>query len=174
MTRRVLAVPRSEIEEHFNRNVRQDVKIVAPNILTVELFNILKTKGKDLKAEQYLQGDVWEHSAAGDPNNLCESNDFIDASLPQYVQGPFALSFANEKAVQDAHYHWRHIEIYISDHPITAEYRHLENAERHSIKLESGGAIVFGPQVVHRVWLGGLTVVIEVPSVASDKFNEDL
>lgn len=174
MKRRVLAISKAEIERHFQKNVRQDVKVVAPSILTEEMFHILKTQGKDLKPEQYLDGELWQHSEVGVPNNLCESGDFVDASLPQYVAGPFALSFANDKAAQDVHYHWRHIEIYFSEYPIGADYRYLENGERQSVRLEDGGAIIFGPQVVHRVQLGGMTVVIEVPSVASDKFEEEL
>jgi len=174
MKKKVLVIPRSEIEAHFERNVRQDVKIVAPSILTEELFNILKTKGKNLKPEQYFEGHIWEHSEADGPNNLCESGEFVDASLPQYVEGPFSLAFANERAEQDAHYHWRHLEIYYSSCPIKAEYRYLDDKQRHVVDLEEGGALIFGPQVVHRVQLGGLTIIIDVPSVASDKFTEDL
>lgn len=174
MKRKVLIIPKAEIERHFASNRRQDVKVVAPTILTGELFKILKTQGKDLKPEQRLEGDEWKYTAADQPNNICESGDFVDASLPQYVEGPFALSFANEHAVQDSHYHWRHLEIYFSEHPLSVEYRTTEAGRLCSAHLESGGAIILGPQVVHRVTLGGLTMVIEVPAVASDKFNEEL
>ncbi len=174
MKRKVLAISKAEIEQHLALNSRQDVKVVAPSILTEELFNILKTKGRDLKPEQYFEGEVWRHSAADHPNNLCESKEFVDASLPQYVEGPFALSFANERAAQDAHYHWRHIEIYFSEHALSAEYRDSEGSDRRMVELKNGGAIVFGPQVVHKITLSGFTFVIEVPAVASDKFNEEL
>ena len=174
MKRRVLAIPIEEIKRHFERNSRQDVKIVTPDILTDELFSILKTKGKDVKPERYLDGYIWTHSEATEPNSLCESRDFIDSCLPQYAQGAFAASFANKRAEQDEHYHKQHTEIYFSEHPIGAEFRFLKDSQCQSIKLGKGGAIVFGPEVVHKMRLGGLTIVIEVPAVAGDKTIEKL
>ena len=174
MKRKVLFIPIEEIKKHFAKNSRQDVKVIAPDILTDELFNILKAKGKDVKPEQYLEGDIWKHSEANEPNNLCESGEFIDSCLPQYVQGPFAVSFANEKAQQDVHYHRKHLEIYFSEHAIGAEFRCIGDVQPQSINLESGGAIIFGPGVIHKMQLGGLTIVIEIPAVTGDKVSDKL
>lgn len=172
MKRKVLVIPIEEIKRHFEMNLRQDIKIVAPDILTDELLNILKEKGKDVKPERHLNGNTWRHSKASEPNNLCESSDFIDGCLPQYTKGPFAMGFANEKAAQDGHYHRQHLEMYFSGYSMNAEYRCLGDSQCQSIKLK-GGAIVFGPEVIHKMELGGLTIVIEVPAVANDKVNEE-
>jgi hypothetical protein len=172
--RRVLAVPKEELDSQFAKNARQDVKVVAPSILTDELFRRLAALGKNVKAEEPLDGFYWKHSEAGEPNRLCQSGDFVDDCLPQYVKGPFSISFANERAAQDAHYHKRHFEIYYSEHPMSAEFRYLEDPRpQKPIELKHGGLIIFGPNVVHKMRLGGLTVVIEVASV-DDKINENL
>lgn len=174
MKRRVLIIPLEEIERHFEGNSRQDVKIVAPDILTDELFSKLKARGRDAKPEQHLIGNIWRHSKANERNSICESGDFGNDRPAQYAKGPFAVSFANEKAEQDEHYHGQHLEIYFSEHPMEAEFRCLEDSRHESVKLEHGGAIIFGPEVVHRMRLSGLTMVIEVPSVTDDKTNERL
>ncbi len=174
MKRRVLAIPKEEIDSQFKKNVRQDVKIVAASILTDELFRILMAKGKNVKAEEPLNGFYWKHSEADEANRLCESSDFIDDCLPQYVKGPFSISFANENAGQDEHYHKKHFEIYYSEHPMSAEFRYLEDSQsQQPIELKKGGVILFGPNVIHKMRLGGLTIVIEVASM-DDKFNEQL
>ncbi len=171
--RRVVVIPIEQIKRHFDENSRQDVKIVAPSVLTNELFNNLKANGKDVKHEQRFDDIIWKHSKANEPNNVCESSDFIDYCLPQYAEGPFALGFANKKATQDGHYHRRHLEMYFSENPMSAKYRYLGDSNCESIKLENGGAIIFGPEVIHKMKLGGLTIVIEVPSVTNDKVKEE-
>lgn len=174
MKRRVLAVPREELDSQFTKNERQDVKIVAPSILTDELFRRLAGLGKSVKAERHLKGFRWKHSKADKPNKVCEAGDFVDDSLPQYVKGPFSISFADERATQDAHYHERHFEIYYSEHPMSAEFRFLEDPRpQKPIELKHGGLILFGPNVVHKMRLGGLTLVIEVASL-DDKIPENL
>ena len=174
MKRRVLAIPKEELESQFTKNARQDVKIVATSILTDESFRRLVGLGRDVKAEEPLDGFRWKHSEADEANRVCEASDFADDCPPQYVKGPFSISFANENATQDEHYHQRHFEIYYSEHPLSAEFRYLEEAQsREPIELKNGGLILFGPNVVHKVRLGGLTIVIEVASV-DDKFNEQL
>ncbi|HWT00904.1 MAG TPA: hypothetical protein VN256_11715 [Pyrinomonadaceae bacterium] len=174
MKRRVLAIPKEELDGQFAENARQDVKVVAPSILTNESFRKFAELGRDVKAEEPLEGFHWKHSEAEEPNRLCEAGDFADDYLWQDVNGPFSISFANEHAAQDAHYHKRHFEIYYSDHPMSAEFRHLEDPQpQPPIELKHGGLILFGPNVVHKMRLGGLTVVIEVASV-DDKFKEKL
>lgn len=174
MKRRVLAIPRDEVETHFAQNSRQDLKAVTPEILSDGLFRILKAKGKDLKQERPLDGSTWRHSAPGDPNAVCESSEFMDIQLPQYARGPFAISFANEKAVQDEHYHKQHLEIYVTDHRISAEFRSVDEAHCDTVTLPSGGILVFAPNVIHKVHLAGLTVIIELPALAQDKTNAKL
>jgi len=162
-------VPLEEIRRHLQTNLRQDVKVVAPELLSEHLFQRLSAKGKKVKPEVELDGDRWSHSTGDHPNCLCASADFITESLPQYACGPFAMSFANERAEQDAHYHRRHVEIYFSEHPLQAEFWLVGSVEQESISLAEGGAIIFSPNVVHSMRLGGLTIVLELPSVADDK-----
>lgn len=170
MKRKVLVIPKDEILEHFRENTRQEIKNVPPDILTRDLFELLKAKGIDVKPECHLDGDSWTHSKRDEPNKICESRDFSSDSLPANPDGPFAVSFANEKAAQDAHYHERHVEIYYSDLPYAAEYRILgEGTRKKQVSLPDGGLTVFGTEVVHRMQLRGLTVVIEVPALAKDK-----
>ena len=169
MTRKVLAVPLAEVKLHLDSNSRQDVKIVAPELLGDRLFQVLQAKGKNVKPEVALDGDRWSHSTSDAPNRLCASADFIAESLPQYARGPIAISFANERAEQDAHYHRRHAEIYFSEHLLAADYWVVGSSQHQSMKLEKGGLIFFAPEVVHKMTLGGLTVVLELPGVVDDK-----
>jgi len=166
--RKVLAIPLEEVREHFELNARQDVKIVAPEILAGELIARLEAAGRALKSEQPLEGGEWRHSAADLPNALCESREFA-MGLADETVGPFALCFANEKGPQDAHCHPHHLEIYYSEHPLEAEYRDDANSSVERIKLDKGGVLVFAAGVVHRARLGGMTVVIEIPAVKDDK-----
>jgi hypothetical protein len=171
--KRVLAIPLEEVREHFALNFRQDVKIVAPEILAAELIAKLKAAGKLLKPEQPLEGATWRHSARDSANALCESREFA-AGLANETLGPFALCFANEKGPQDAHYHPHHLEIYFSEHPLEAEYRIDAGSPVEHVKLEKGGALVFAAGVVHRTSLGGMTVVIEIPAIKYGKVIAEL
>jgi len=171
--RKVLAIPFEEVREHFALNARQDVKIVAPEILAAELIAKLRAAGRMLKPEQPLEGVKWRHSASDAPNALCESREFA-AGLAEETVGPFALCFANEKGPQDAHYHPHHLEIYYSEHPLEAEYRTDANSPVERVKLAKGGALIFATGVVHRARLGGMTVVIEIPAVKDDKVVAEL
>jgi hypothetical protein len=172
MKRSVLAIPLDEIRKHLQNNSRQDIKIVAPEMLGDELFGILRAKGKSIKREQPFEGIVWKHSSQDEPNNICESGDFVDLASSQSAKGAFALSFANERAAQDEHFHKQHFEIYFSEHPLAADFRILESGESGSINLDQGGAIIFAPGVIHKMRLGGLTFVIETPSTPDDKASE--
>jgi hypothetical protein len=165
---KVLAIPLEEVREHFALNSRQDVKIVAPEILAGELISKLQATGKFLKPEQQLEGVKWRHSARDAPNRLCESREFA-AGLAKETLGPFALCFGNEKAEQGAHYHPHHLEIYFSEHPLEAEYRNDPSSPIEHVKLDEGGVLIFAAGVVHRARLGGMTVVIEIPAVKDDK-----
>jgi len=171
--RRVLAIPLKEIRAHFAENTRQDVKIVAPEILAGELVAKLQATGRTLKPEQMLEGVIWRHSAADSANALCESREFAE-DLASEALGPFALCFANEKGSQDAHYHPHHLEIYFSEYPLEAEYRCEDNGPVERVTLENGGVLVFAAGVVHRARLGGLTVVVEIPAVKDDKVIAEL
>jgi len=166
--RKVLAIPLEEVREHFALNMRQDVKIVAPETLAVELIAKLQAAGRLLKPEQSLEGVEWRHSSSDAPNALCESGEFA-AGLAEKTSGPFALCFANEKGAQDSHFHPHHLEIYFSEHPLEAEYRSDASSPIDRVKLARGGVLIFAAGVVHRARLGGLTVVIEIPAVKDDK-----
>ena len=171
--RKVLAIPLDEVREQFAQNVRQDVKVVAPEILATELIARLKSAGRLVKPEQRLEGVDWRHSSNDAPNALCESHEF-SAGLAEETLGPFALCFANEKGPQDAHYHPHHLEIYFSEHPLEAEYRNDVNSRIERVNLDKGGVLIFAAGVVHRARLGGMTVVIEIPAVKDDKVIADL
>ena len=106
--REVLAIPLEEVSEHFALNTRQDVKIVAPEILAGELIAKLAATGRVLKQEQLLEGDTWRHSAGNAPNALCESHKF-STGITHETSGSFALCFGTEKGAQDAHYHPHHL-----------------------------------------------------------------
>jgi hypothetical protein len=171
--RKVLAIPLEEVYEHLALNTRQDVKIVAPQILAEELIAKLQTAGRLLKPEQLVEGIAWRHAASDAPNPLCESREF-SAGITAETLGPFALCFANEKGAQDSHYHPHHLEIYFSEHPLEAEYRLDANSPVERVRLEKGGALIFAAGVVHRARLGGLTVVIEIPAMKDDKVVTEL
>jgi hypothetical protein len=174
MSRRVLAIPREEIEAHFAENSRQDLKMVTAELLSYDLFMVLRARGKDLKMEEPLAGLIWKHSGPELPNKVCPSGEFVDPDLPLYTHGPFAISFATSKSIQDEHYHKQHIEIMVTEHPISVEFRPLESTKCETITLPTGGILVVGPKVVHKLQLGGLTVLIEMPSLARDKVDEPL
>ena len=173
MKRKVFFIPLDEIVSHFKENSRQDVKIIAPDILTDHLFEMLKKKGKNIKKEKHLEGARWTHSKKSEANNICESSEFIDTCLPQYAQGPFAVSFANEHAEQEPHYHKQHWEIYFSEHSLGADYKLVEDSDYESIKLENGGVIIFGPGIIHMIYMSGITMIVETPSIAGDKETGD-
>lgn len=165
MKRDVLEIPLEEIERHLQENERQDIKIVAPSILTQELFDILTKKGKKLKQELPLLGNRWPHSNKTEANKLCESSDFkLDGDAT------FTISFVNQKAAQEEHYHKLHTEIYFSEHSISGYYRHMGNSDRHPVNLTKGGLVLFGPNIVHYMKLNGLTLVLELPAVDRDRY----
>ncbi|MFZ0959358.1 MAG: hypothetical protein WAO35_00520 [Terriglobia bacterium] len=171
--RKVLAIPLDEVREHLALNSRQDVKVVAPEILAGELIAKLKAAGRAVKPERPLEGVEWRHAASDAPNALCESSEFA-AEIAEETSGSFALCFANEKGPQDAHYHPHHLEIYYSEHPLVAEYRIDANAPIERVKLAQGGVLIFAAGVIHRARLGGLTMVIEIPAVKDDKVVAEL
>jgi hypothetical protein len=164
----VLAIPLEQVSQHFASNTRQDVKVVAPEILAGELIAKLQAAGRCLKPEQLLEGNTWWHSASDDPNTLCESREFT-SGIDKETSGPFALCFGNEKGAQDAHYHPHHLEIYVSEHSLEADYRLDADSPIEHVKLGTGGVLIFSAGVIHRARLGGLTVVIEIPAMKDDK-----
>ena len=174
MKNNVLIIPLNEIKQHFINNERQDIKVVTPEVLTAELFDMIETQGKKPKAESFLDGNVWRHTSPNETNLIIESKELAFSDLPQLNDGPFALSFANENALQDEHYHKKHLEIYFSEHYFKGQYRSLEEKFVQSFELNHGGAIVFGPGIIHKMKLTGLTLVIEIPAIANDKYNEQL
>jgi hypothetical protein len=171
--RKVLAIPLEEVAKHFALNTRQDVKIVAPEILAGELIAKLTATGRVLKPEQLFEGGRWQHSTSDVPNHLCESHEF-STGITHETSGPFALCFGNEKGAQDAHYHPHHLEIYFSECPLEAEYRLDGASPVERVRLEKGGVLIFSAGVIHRARLGGLTVVIEIPAMKNDKVVVEL
>ena len=172
MKRDVLIVPVEELYRHFETNERQDVKIVAPSILTPELYETLTKKGKRLKPEEPLTGNRWERSHKTKANKLCESSDFT-FEIHTATKGPFTISFANEKAEQEEHYHKLQVEIYFSEHRISGYYRKInENTTEYPIELNKGGLVLFQPNIIHYIELSGITLILETPSLDNDRFVE--
>jgi len=167
MKRHVLFVPLEEIKRHLETNERQDIKVVAPSFLTEALYEILTKKGKQLKTEIPLEGNIWKRSYKTTENNLCESADFAFETRGE-AKGPFAIAFANERAEQEEHYHKNHTEIYFSEHRISGYYRNINDKSLHQFDLRDGGIVLFQPYVMHYIELGGLTLIIETPSFESD------
>lgn len=174
MRRLVLAIPREEIEAHFAENSRQDLKLVNAEILSYDLFKILKAKGKDLKMEERLASVSWSHSGAEQPNKVCTAGEFADLQLPQYAHGPFGISVASGTSIQDEHYHKQHLEICVADEAISVEYRAVDDTRIETITLPKGGILVTTPNVVHKLNPSGLIVLIELPSLARDKHDAKL
>ena len=174
MRRKVLAIPREEIEAHFAENSRQDLKLVTAEILSYDLFKVLKAKGKDLKMEERLAGMTWRHSGPDLPNSVVPSGEFIEPDIPQYAHGPLAVSFASGQSIQDDHYHKQHLEVLISEQELGIEFRDIEETQCEKITLSKGGLLVILPNTIHHLYLNGLTVLIELPSLARDKYDSKL
>jgi hypothetical protein len=171
MKRDMLIIPLEELTRHFETNERQDIKIVAPSILIHELYETLIKKGKRLKPEVHLSGNRWERSYKTKANKICESSDFV-FELPSETKGPFTISFANEKAEQEEHYHKYHAEIYFSEHRISGYYRKLSEDTEYPLELSNGGLVLFQPNVIHYIELSGLTLILETPALEIDRYVE--
>jgi hypothetical protein len=172
MKRDVLFIPLEEVKRQFEANERQDIKIGAPSILTPELFEMLTEKGKRLKPETPLKGNRWESSNKAEANKLCESSDFM-FELPTEPKGPFTISFANEKAEQEAHYHKLHTEVYFSAYRLLGHYHKAGSDGDISFDLKNGGLALFQPYMVHYVELSGVTLILEMPALEKDRFTEE-
>jgi len=171
MKRRVLIVPLEEITRHLETNERQDVKIVVSSIMTDELYKFLKKKKRGLKPEIHLEGKIWERSYKTKANKVCESADFVlDNSDAAKAKGPFKVSFANNRAEQEEHYHKQHTEIYFSEHRMSGYYRFDDEKDLNHFDLEHGGLIIFQPNIIHYMELCGLTLIMETPSFDDDRF----
>ncbi len=185
MTRDVLAIPMEELREQLQTNRRQDVKIIVPQRLSDAQCDQLRARGGSVKYERAASGPVWKHASEGDPNWVCESSEFAGTSKSPPVNqadgvqaasrehGPFALSAANDRRPQDWHLHPKHGEIYVSVEPMGADYQSSEDGKIYSVKLEHGGVMIFAPGVPHHVSLGGLTIIVETPSLENDKERFD-
>lgn len=172
--REVLLIPMGEIKKQLAVNKRDDAKIVAPKIMTDELYDFLTVvKGRDdVKQEEHLKGNRWTHSSPNRRNKICEAEDFDGDCSPENTKGLFAVSFVNEHAKQVWHIHDQHTEIYFSEHPMVAEYKLHRNPNTKTGTLKDGGGIIFGPGVAHKMKLRGLTIVIEIPALEGDKRDD--
>jgi hypothetical protein len=184
----VTAIPLLEVTLHFLRNKRQDVKIIVPEVMTPDLYRLLKSRGKDVMPEVAIKGN-WTHTGrispsnthspvAPDPtpesvlpNRVYPSENFNHASLACENVGPFTVSFANESAEQDSHYHKLHTEMYYSEHPFRADCKSLNGRERETIQLD-GGVLIVAPNVIHKVSLTGMTMVVEFPALKKDREDD--
>lgn len=167
--RHVLVIPLEEVRSYFETNERQSLKVVAPARLGGALLEQLRARGVDPKPELPLDGRTWHHSPQAEPNRLVETREFA----PTAALGGFTIAFGNQVGPQEEHVHRQHAEIYYSESRLEADYRVESDPEGqvHTVELAQGGALVFAPGVVHRVRLGGITIVIEMPCMEGDKFN---
>jgi len=171
--RTVLFIPNSELHKHFHKNKRRDVKVVTPAVLTEELAEKLKKRGKKPKKEVPLEGIQWTHSSANKPNYICESIDFAMKSWMHRGIGPVAISFATDESVETFHHHKKHWEIYFSDHKLSAEYKLPGTKMIETKTMDDGGTILFAPGVSHRIKIHGLTIVLEMPGIKGDREVEN-
>ncbi len=169
--RNICAVPMDEVQKHFALNERQDIKVLVARALDGSLLRKLIARQKPVKPEIPLTSETWCHSPPLLPNQVWESRELSDDELFKSCQGPFTVAFANERAGQSAHYHKKHFELYYSEAPLRATYRHYNDDRPREVPLPNGGMILFYPMVVHRVWLSGMTVIIECPAVEDDRFE---
>lgn len=176
MSRQFLFIPKSELLKQFEENKRKDLKVVVPEILTESIRRILRVRGKDPKpnadiAEIILEGNVWSHSKENEPNKICESRDFTDYDTRYSPIGDFTISFAYPGSLEERHFHSRHIEIYYSEFGLGGIYRQKDDNNWKDIPdvMKSGGVIVFGAKVAHKMDIEGLTIIIEVPAVPGDR-----
>lgn len=169
MKRAVLFIPNSELLKYFQKNIRQDIKIVTPAIMTEALAMKLQSRGKDVKKEIPFEEVCWTHSSAEEPNKICESSDFADESIKSTAVGPVAVSFANFGSIESFHYHKEHWEVYFSEHKLAVEYKISEKLLIEKKVMDEGGTIVFAPGVAHRMEIHGLTIILEVPAIVGDR-----
>lgn len=170
MKRTVLFIDKQELLEQFNKNSRQDIKVVTPAILTEKLATKLIQRGKEVKREIHLKGDHWIHSSAKEPNQICESMDFSgDSLITLDSKGPVSIAFATIGSVESFHYHNSHWEIYYSEYKLATEYRLPGKSQGITKTLPEGGAMLFAPGVIHKMEIHGLTIIIESPAVMGDR-----
>jgi len=168
----LLAIPADEIHSQFAANPRQDVKIIVPELLSAARKKFLESMGRRIKPERQMTGPFWRHSPETETNRVMTA-DMLPWTSGQSA-GPFSMGFANERAVQVTHFHRHQTEIFYSAHPVSADYRHLNASDIQQASLPEGGALIVFPEVIHRVRLGGVTLIIGIPAVSDDKCITEL
>ena len=172
--KRVLAIPLEEVREHFALNSRQDVKMVAPEILAGELIAKLKAAGQAAETGATARG----RRSGGTPRATllmrCVNHANLPPDSPRNRPAPSRSASPMKRARRT-----RTIIriIWKSTFPNIRWKRNTAcdaNSPIERVKLEKGGALIFAAGVVHRARLGGMTVVIEIPAVKDDKVVVDL
>jgi hypothetical protein len=160
MKREILEIPLEEIKLHLDTNVRQDIKVIATSILSDELYKRLIDRGKILKKEIPLDGSRLKRSYKTKPNNICEAQDF-DFDISNSKKEPFTISFDNEKAEQEEHFHKLHTEIYFSEHPIRGYYRIIGNNKETKFELKQNYPNPFNPvtNITYSIPIDGMVTI---------------
>ncbi len=175
---------KEEMSKHFEVNELQEIKLIVDQILTEEKFIELRQNKLNLKREKHINGDSyinWNFSEKNRLNQVCEAHrfnfkpsrlrdKFYSIFRRKKIKGPFTISLAGKDLEQTCHYHKKHVEIYISEHALSAKFKEKEDSDWNSKTLELGGLIIFSPFIVHQMKLTGLTFVIEIPAVSDDKY----
>ena len=169
LKRAVLFIPNTELREHFRNNTRQDIKVVTPAMITEALAAKLRKRGKDTKMEIALNGVCWTYSSAEKPNKICESLDFTDESIAFGKAGPVAISFANAGSVETFHCHKKHWEVYFSEKKLSLQYKLPGEQNIETMTMNEGGAVLFAPDVLHKMDINGLAIVLQMPAVKGNR-----
>jgi hypothetical protein len=84
----------------------------------------------------------------------------------------FQFSIANASSKQDWHYHKFVFEIYVSNNPISLEYRAITPDKKQQVLKVSKGVIIVPPGLPHKITLSGTTFVFQA-TLADKNLSKD-
>ena len=84
----------------------------------------------------------------------------------------FQFSIANASSRQDWHYHRFAFEIYVSNNPVSLEYRALTPGKHQHLLKVSKGVLIVPPGLPHKVSLSGITYVFQA-TIAGKNLSKD-
>jgi len=127
----------SEAGRAVQEDARHLRKIIAPSIWS---------------AEEEWAGGLWEKEQPGDLRKVAISREV-------------SLSYVDEQAAQEPHWHPAQIESYFSASAIELVYKQVDSHQPISFtRVKFTGRILIPPRICHLVRLTGLTEVLQFPS----------
>lgn len=100
----------------------------------------------------------------------------LHGKSPVIQSDDFQLSYANEQTPQEVHWHRLQVESYSSDSPMIVAALDVDERQRDSseitVEFIPGGRLVIPPRFCHKVYLTGLTEVMQI-RVASGSLEGD-